>query len=231
MTCLALFIALSGSAAAGTYTTNFDSTEYPLSEGGAWINVGLDWTSVRTSGGIAYGTHQDTGYNDSYAHLTGFSADQSAEATIFKTGTFAFNQEVELHLRWSDAAHVARGYEVLWDARNGYAYIVRWNGALGDFSILSAVAFPRAPVTGDIVKAQIVGTLITVYLNGSLVGSYSDATWATGNPGIGFYSDDPTGAQNSRFGFTSFTARDVPTGPPEQPSTPTNLRRVDVKPP
>jgi chitodextrinase len=190
------------------YSTNFDLTESPISEGGKWTNIGLDWTAVVTSGGIAYGTHRATGYNDSYAALSGFAADHSVEGTIFITGSFSYNQEVELLLRWAQSAHVARGYEILWNANNTYAYIVRWNGALGDFTILKRIEFPRAPVTGDVMKAQIAGSLITVYLNGVLVGSHSDSTWATGDPGIGFYSDDPSGAQNSRFGFTSFTATD-----------------------
>jgi hypothetical protein len=203
-----LLLAPSAGAIAKTYTTNFDATENPISEGGAWTNIGLDWTAVVTSGGIAHGTHRATGYNDSYAILSGFAADQSVEATIFINGSFTYNQEVELLLRWSQSAHVARGYEVLWDARNAYGYIVRWNGALGDFTLLKRLAFPRAPVSGDIVKARIVGSVITVYFNGALVGIFSDSTWATGNPGIGFYSDDPSGAQNPRFGFTRFMATD-----------------------
>ena len=198
-----------GAPSTRTYTTNFDLTENPISEGGAWSSAGLDWTAVRTAGGIAYGTHQATGYNDSYAHLSGFAPDQSVEATIFKQGSFAMNQEVEIHLRWADSLHVARGYEILWQANNEYAEIVRWNGALGDFTVLAPISFPRPPVTGDVMKAQIVGNQITVYLNGTLVGSTSDSTWSDGNPGIGFFSRDPSGEQNSRFGFTSFTAKEV----------------------
>ena len=194
-----------GGIARETYSTNFDASENPISDSGAWTNVGLDWTKVVTSGGVAFGTHKATGYNDSYASQSGFGADQSAEATIFITGTFGPNQEVELLLRWTDAAHSARGYEILWESRNLYAYIVRWNGPLGNFTILKRLAFPRAPVTGDVFKAQIVGSVITVYLNGASVGSFTDSTWTTGDPGIGFYSDDASGAQNR--GSASRTSR------------------------
>lgn len=210
---LILLFVLSAGTWAKTYSTNFDSAENPLSEGGAWVNVGQAWTRVVTSGGVAYGTHRATGYNDSYAHLTGFGPDHSAEATIQISGTFGPNQEVELHLRWDDSPNVARGYEILWEARNSYGYIVRWNGPLGNYTILQRINFPKAPATGDVMKADIVGTTITVYLNGAVVGSVSDSTWATGNPGIGFYSDDASGAQNSRFGFTSFTASDISARP------------------
>src|ERR1700732_4203676 len=45
-------------ASAGRYDTTFEGSEDPISEGGNWINggtVGLDWTNVSKSGGIAIG--------------------------------------------------------------------------------------------------------------------------------------------------------------------------------
>ena len=211
ISCLSYLVVLSAlsataTAAGKTYTTKFQRTENPISEGGVWTNIGLDWTPVVTSDGIAYGTHHNTGYNDSYAALSGFAPDQSAEGMIYITGSFTANQEIELLLRWTQSAYVARGYEINWNANNSYAYIVRWNGALGDFTLLHRLSFPRPPATGDVLKAWIIGSLISVYLNGKLIGFFSDSTWATGNPGIGFYSEDATGSQNPRYGFTSFSA-------------------------
>lgn len=230
LTNLLLLLALATSANARSYTTNFDLAENPLSEGGTWVNVGLDWTAVRTSGGIAYGTHMATGYDDSYAHLSGFTADQSIQGTIYKDPTFTFtqNQEIELHLRWADSAHVARGYEILWEARNSYGIrIMRWNGSLGSFSEVKWFQPGRAPVSGDVLKAQIVRNVITVYLNGTLIGTHdltgSSPLWTDGNPGIGFFSRDPTGAQNSRFGLSSITASDYPIDPTVRPNPPTNV--------
>ena len=55
--------ALASLSAAGfsqTYSTKFEGTEDPLSEGGKWSNGGLDWTRIRKSGGIAYGTQSGT---------------------------------------------------------------------------------------------------------------------------------------------------------------------------
>jgi hypothetical protein len=43
-----------------TYTTTFDGTENPLSEGGRWSNNGLDWTNIRKGNGIAYSTQSGT---------------------------------------------------------------------------------------------------------------------------------------------------------------------------
>jgi hypothetical protein len=192
-----------------TYSTSFNTAENPLSEGGAWSNVGLDWTPVISNGSIAYGTHHNTGYNDSYAHLSGFAPNQSIRGTVFSTGSFTENQEIELHLRWADAPHVARGYEVLIEANNRYAAIVRWNGGLGDFTILVEFGLPSVPVTGDTLEARIVGSTITVLFNNATVQTISDTTFTTGNPGIGFFSRDPSGAPNTRFAWADITATDL----------------------
>jgi hypothetical protein len=61
-----------------TYSTNFPLTENPISEGARWRNTGLDWTPVATSNGLAYSTQTRNAYDDSYAFLSGFGADQAA---------------------------------------------------------------------------------------------------------------------------------------------------------
>ena len=48
----------------GTYSTNFPSTENPISESGRWINggsTGLKWANVRTTPGLAFGTQSGSG--------------------------------------------------------------------------------------------------------------------------------------------------------------------------
>jgi hypothetical protein len=70
-----------------TYTTKFSLTENPISESGNWINgkgVGLDWSDIATTPGLAYGTESGiTGYDDSTALLTGtWGPDQTAQATV-----------------------------------------------------------------------------------------------------------------------------------------------------
>ncbi|HEV8547371.1 MAG TPA: hypothetical protein VGQ57_00060, partial [Polyangiaceae bacterium] len=95
-----------------TYSTHFDATEAPLSENGAWHHLGLDWTTVETASGIAYGTQLlgvgrsgPTQYDDSYAYLAGFPADQQASGVI-ALGSIdtSCTHEVEILLRWADAA-------------------------------------------------------------------------------------------------------------------------------
>jgi hypothetical protein len=62
-------------AAARTYTTNFPLTENPISEGGNWVNgavVGLDWSNVSTTPGLAIGRNSGTvNYADAVALVTG----------------------------------------------------------------------------------------------------------------------------------------------------------------
>ena len=210
-----------GESAAAVYSSTFDIAQSPLSEGGAWTNGGtdaLDWTDVVTANGRACGTHGGIGYDDSFAHLSGFAPDHSIEATIYRTGSFTANQEVELHLRWASGPHLARGYEVLWPVDNYAGQIMRWNGGLGDFTPLASFDARRVPQDGDVLKAEIVGDTIHVYLNGvqlsTTPSTVRDGTWTDGNPGIGFFTRNPD--QNLNFCFTSVLAQDGSLG--HQPS-------------
>jgi hypothetical protein len=157
---------------------------------------------------VARGTQTGNGgYNDSYAYLSGFPANQSASAVIYlnpnaaNTGT---NKEVELLLRWSDSAHSATGYECNIHHQGLYAQIVRWNGPYGSFTEIGRAPSPPQPKSGDVMKATIVGNVITVYVNGVQIMQATDSTHKTGNPGMGFYIDP--GASNADFGFSSFSA-------------------------
>src|SRR5262249_22464489 len=172
-----------------TFSTTFDGTESPISESGAWTHVGQDWTLVDTGGGIAYGTQTGTGgYNDSYAHLSGFPPDHTASAVVFRSSSLdgvCGTHEVEVLLRWSDAAHDAHGYECNLAFDGSYAQIVRWNGPFGDFTYLGQGSVPGGVKTGDVLSAKIVGAHITLYVNGAEVANATDANpFPTGNPGI-----------------------------------------------
>jgi len=198
--------AQTGSAQGTTFATNFSGTESPISENGTWQHVGQDWTTVTKANGFAHGTQ--TGikdYDDSYAYLSGFPANQSASATIvLNTSVNDSNtREAELLLRWSDADHSATGYEINLHYLGDYVQIVKWLGPLGMFTELVSVTPPK-PKTGDVIKANIVGNVITVFYNGTQIAQATDSTYATGNPGMGFFIRAP--AANTDFGFSSFTA-------------------------
>ncbi len=79
---------------------------------------------------------------------------------------------------------------------------------MGDFTYLSSVEGSQYGVEdGDVVKATMIGNVITAYINGVQVLQATDKTFKSGNPGIGFFLDSATGL-NGDYGFTNFTASD-----------------------
>src|SRR3954469_13471636 len=95
--------------------------------------------------------------------------------------------ELELLLHWTDSAHDAHGYECNLAFDGSYAQIVRWNGPFGDFTYLDLGTAPNGVHDGDTMTAKIVGSTITVTLNGTTIASANDSTFANGNPGMGFW--------------------------------------------
>jgi len=215
-------IALAATGEHRSYTTNFPLSENPLSEGGTWTNGqkdGLNWANVQTTSGFAFGTESGgtrpapQKYDDSTALLTGaWGPDQTAQATVRAVNqNDKIYEEVELRLRSALAPHKATGYEILFRSAKSpksYCEIVRWNGPLGDFTYLSRAKGSQCGVaTGDVVKASMIGNVITAYINGVQVLKATDNTYMGGSPGMGFYIEGATGV-NGDFGFTSFTATD-----------------------
>jgi cell division septation protein DedD len=215
-------------AIAATYTTNFPLIENPISEGGHWINGlinGIDWADVVTTPGRAFGTQTGIGPNfaDSTALLTGsWGPTQTVQAVVYilapDSTTF---EEVELRLRSSLSVHSCTGYEVNFSVKPGnpYCQIVRWNGPLGDFTLLDTRSV--GVVNGDVVKATIVGSTITCYINGTVIFGVTDSTYSSGNPGMGFYLQGGLGPPFN-YGFSSYTASDgTETPTPTPTATPT----------
>jgi len=147
-----------------------------------------------------------------------------AQATVrIVSSDSAQFEEVELHLRRSLSAHTATGYEILFSVKPGnpYVQIVRWNGALGDWTQLNGIGL--AVKDGDVVAATIVGNAITACINGIKVLQASDGTYTTGSPGMGFYLQNGTSDLNSNFGFATFMASDGSAPDTQAPSVPANL--------
>lgn len=196
-------------APSGSYATNFDTVENPIREGGRWYRTSNPMTDVRTANGIAFGTNGVTnGYDDSYALLNGsFGPDQTIEAVVFRDPNLSPGptHEVELLLRGSDDSGGTRGYECLFNWYGGTA-IVRWNGWTGGFTVLSTTGqgtLGRNLVTGDVIKATIVGNVISTYINGVLMARATDSTYPTGQPGMAFFIRP--GGSNALLGLTSFS--------------------------
>jgi len=194
--------------AGSLYSTGFDLTEYPISEAGVWFNTSQLWTKVQTANGLASGTNGAREvYDDSYAYLSGFGPDQQAEAVIYVDPNLTGDpHEILMLLRCADSARNTRCYECMFNYQGGMQ-IMRWNGPFGDFTELSTRGlnyFGRSLVTGDVVKAAVIGNTITAYINGVPMLEATDSRWTDGQPGMGFFKR--TGGRNSDFAITSYTA-------------------------
>ena len=216
---------------ANTYTTNFPLTENPISENSNWINgaaIGLDWNNVQTNVGFAFGSQLGTDggnaeYDDSTAVLTGsWGPDQTAQATVAvrnASGASGVFQEVELRLRTTVTGHSIAGYEINCSVSTNYSYlqIVRWNGTLGNWTLLDAREVHA--VNGDVLQATISGSTITAYLNGAQIVQVTDSTYTSGSPGIGFFLQGAS-SLNANYGFSSFSATDGANSDPTPSPTP-----------
>ena len=215
-----------------SYSTEFALDEDPISEGGVWLNGkkdGVDWTDVQSKGGVAYGAPsrmdvaerrveqgnleaQDSDpigdYDDPTAVVGGdWGPTQRATATVYsRNPTDRYFQEVQLRLRTVIEPNVCTGYEVFWrclKTDEGYAEIVRWNGAVGDFTSLRKLFGADLGVQhGDLVEATIEGDVLKGFINGVEVISATDDVFGSGCPGIGF--NFGVGNTNVDHGFSSF---------------------------
>lgn len=203
------------------YATDFAATEAPISDGGQWLNGGTDggdWTDVSSTGGRAIGHQTGASYTDATAVLTGtWGPDQSASATVFASGPRPdkCKSEVELRLRSTIGRHDNRGYEITFSVsqENPYLLIARWNGQLGDFTVLLNPYGEQYRVgNGDVIKATVVGNRITAYKNGVVMGRVTDDAFSSGTPGLGFNLENSRAGcpgTNGEYGFSHFSATEV----------------------
>ncbi len=200
-----------GTLPVNNYSTTFPSVENPMAEqNSVWTqggSTGVNWTNVRTTANQAFGTINGfNGFDDSIAVLKGtWNATQGAQATVRVVTSHNNIQEVELLLRFSISANNAHGYEINCSVNpsDPYMQIIKWNGALGNFTPLDSRAVGCA--NGDTLSATISGTTIKAYKNGVFVFSVTDSTWASGAPGVGFYLQNVSGI-NADYGLSKFSA-------------------------
>jgi len=218
-----LTVSTADASAVASYATNFNSSENPLSENNQWVagkDTGVDWNNPRSASGKAVASvlsgAGSSRYDDNIAHLSpsfqAFNANQYAQGTVYLAGGYSASHEIELLLRFSIGDHDAQGYEVLWGL-TGYLAVVRWNGAVGDFTPIYDPGVGSIPVPrdGDVLRAEISGTIITVKLNGIEVArvdvASAETVWSYGQPGIGFWPVDD--AIPEYYGWKSFEAGDL----------------------
>jgi len=133
-----------------------------------------------------------------------FTADQEASVKYTARGSFDFaGPAVRI------ASSAATGYAVYADGVNSSdRRLVRVTGqtrtAIGTAAIV--------PVAGDVVKLRVVGTTLTVYVNGSLVDTVTDSTYASGQPGMYYLLDNVSATR-----LDDFIADDVGLPPSSSP--------------
>ncbi len=208
----------------GPYATKFPLTENPISEGGRWLNGhkdGLDWTDVRTTPGLAFGTEiggrrpAPYKYDDSTALLKGtWGPDQTVEGTVRLVNPSQdanVMEEVELRVRSAISPHNCTGYEVMFRCSKtprAYCNIARWEGPLGKYTMLKETYGSAYGVKdGDVVRVSMIGKVLTVYINRVQMIQVSDDKFPDGNPGLGYYLEGATGGM-SGYGISSFMATD-----------------------
>jgi hypothetical protein len=181
------------------YATSFPGTENPISEGGRWLGGltdGVVFKDVRTTPGRAFASGINYDYDDSLAILKSpvIPNDQFVEVTIYLKQGYVppSSHEIELLLRGNidktKGPAYAPLYEVLipWGGTNGSIFYQ--NGVKGGFEQLPIGGPGYAPLkTGDVVRAEMVGSQITVKVNGAVAMTASDTRLPIGKPGIGFF--------------------------------------------
>jgi hypothetical protein len=103
-----------------------------------------------------------------------------------------------------------RDYRVTSDGSQ-YIGIVRWNGALNDFSYLTRESCTTGGPglhNGVAVMATAIGSTLTSYINGTKYCQATDSNYTGGSPGMGFRNWRGTLGDDRNYGFTNFMASD-----------------------
>jgi len=169
----------------------------------------------------AYGAGQDHGSTWNAP----FEADQEAYFTIksFPTADSSGETCVMLRLQIANSS-TANRYEACAHATAGNDTVQVWKQINGNWTKTYELPIGRNFTTGDKFGASIVGSVITIYLNGSIVGS-TTASDITGSGYIGIasyhlssgaYDDFGGGVTNARSVVSYDFAFDVSSGGPVQ---------------
>lgn len=196
--------------------------ENPLSGGGVWTNntqgtggnvPPLNMTSMcvaLASDGvsrIAIATHAGINYDDSFAFVPGFGANQWCEGVIYKAPGYnpyaaGGSHEVEIILGCRTATGYHRWNEFLLNAAGGVD-IINLDGGPGSYAHLgvsTGAMLGKSVNDGDIFRATKVGNTLNMYINGVLVSTYTGPMVADGS-GIGIAGFIRPGATHNKFGF------------------------------
>jgi hypothetical protein len=207
------------------FTTTFSGgSENPASESGVWRRAANSWHDNRIISGVMRPTQKsDAGTDDCYMLLdpAKFSGGIPNNVEVIATLDLGSgqSQEHELLLRFADTndpSGTARGYECLYNANDGSTNIIIWKGPFNQGNptswqdITATVNSPGVGATGNQIRATIVGSAITFYWRANSGNSWTqiatatDATWASGTCGAGFFVTTAGGGSIDACGFTDY---------------------------
>lgn len=184
-----------------SFTTSFASTENPISDSNRFYKTTNWWAEVKTESGNAWGLNgPNNAFDDAYAIIAGATGDYELSATVFRdasinTGT---THEIELNFNFkeTDGGLGIRGMEGLF-AHDGNVQCFIWtHGPDGDTNFVEKSSSAGAPdgiiSNGSVIKARKVGSVLTLYKNDVLLGTFTDSTYTDGEAAIAFFTR-PTG--------------------------------------
>jgi hypothetical protein len=156
---------------------------------------------------IAYPTHPGINYDDSFAFVPGFGANQWCEGVIYKEPGYnpyaaGGSHEVEIILGCRTSSGYHRWNEFLLNAAGGVD-IINLDGGPGSYThlgVATGAMLGRSVNDGDVIRATKIGNTLSFYFNGVLVSSYTGPMVADGS-GIGIAGFIRPGATHNKFGF------------------------------
>lgn len=181
-----------------SYSTDFPTTENPISESGNWTHFGGSvWKTIETLSNRAQAAEYTELENDANAFLGSWAGGDDYEViatTYHPSGTGA---EVEILLRGSGDSTNVSAYEFLYNTGGSWA-LVKWLGPLHSFSFLDNGGTTASGPNGAQIRATVTGsssTVITLYWRASSADSWtqliqytdSSSPHTTGLPGFGVY--------------------------------------------
>lgn len=200
--------------------SSFTGTESPLSEGGAWALPSAFWGNMRkaTGAGVAaVNTESAMFYN-----AVTFTANQFSQLTLAAVQT---GGQLYFHYLIARMNTTAGAYILATGLETGPNIIQLYSVSnAGAFTQIGAdITASSNLAAGHVMRLEVVGTTLTVKMDqGSglvTLRTTTDATWATGQPGIGGWAQS-----GSDVIFTSsWAGGDVGAAPPAFGRTPNYL--------
>jgi len=169
-------------------TENFSGTSGALPNP-PWTQQRTSATVRRNGSGLGIGSANP---NDLHAFYNGatFNSDQYSQVRI--AGGLASNKQYAIVLVRASGVGDAleKNYAFATDGGSGATHTDLSRNINGTQTILRNFATTFA--AGDVMKIDVVGTLVTCYKNGVSLGTYTDASLASGSPGVGMYGSSVT---------------------------------------